>query len=122
MQIVPQPNKKHKVYNPIEIVLNTWKENEPVHPLVANVIPHVLNQVILDLHMSMSIMRLMMELGSVFKHCRFLVLRQYIFTLIFEPLVAYVVTKFILHDLVVHVHISSHHLPKILSAPYQFRV
>ena len=102
--------------------MNTSKENDLIHLMVANVISHVLNQVILELHMSMPFTHFTMKLDELFKHCRFLMLRHNIFIMLFKPLVIDVVILLILHDHVVHDLTSSRHFPKLVGAPCQCRV
>ena len=83
---------------------------------------HVLNQVILELHMSMPIRYFTTKLGKLFKGCRFLVLSLKIFSLKIKTSVVDVAITLILHHVVVHGHTSSRHLPKLLDAPCQRRV
>ena len=60
------------------IVLQT---NKKIHLLVANMSPHMLNQIILQLHVSFPITHVFMKLSELLKCCRYSMFRHNIFTL-----------------------------------------
>ena len=49
--------------------------------------PHMLNQIILQLHVSFPITHVFMKLGELFKCCRYSMLRHNILTLKLKPLI-----------------------------------
>src|SRR3989337_1124709 len=83
--------------------------------------PHILNQIILLLHVSFPITHFMMKLGELFKHCRSSMLRHNILTLKLKPLIVDTFRPLILYDHIVHDHTSSHHLQQLLRAPSSSR-
>ena len=80
-------------------------------------LPHVLNQVILKILMSVPITQLTMELDKLIKRGRFLVQGLNIVTLKIKSLVEDTVITLVLDDHVVHDPTSSHHLPKLPFIP-----
>ena len=80
-------------------------------------IPHVLNQVILKIQMSVPITHLTVELDKLFKCGLFLVKGLNIFTLKIKSLVEDTIIMLVLDDHVVHDHTSIHHLPKLPFIP-----
>ena len=79
--------------------------------MVANIISHMLNQIILQLHVSFPITLVMMKLDELFKHCHSSMLRHNILTLKLKPLIVQTLWALIFYDHIVHDHTSSHHLP-----------
>ena len=85
--------------------------------------PHILNQVILQLNVSFSIMHLMMKLDELCKHCRSTsMLRHNIVTLELKHLIVDTFRTLILYNHIMHDHTSSHHLPQLLGAPSSSRI
>ena len=85
--------------------------------LVANMSPHMLNQIIWQLQMSFPVTHVMMKLGELFKRCHSSMLRHNILTLKLKPLIVQTFRSLVFYDHIVHDHTSSHHLPQFLRAP-----
>ena len=79
--------------------------------------PHMLNQIILQLHVSFQITHVFMKLGELFKYCRYSMLRHNILTLKLKALIVQTFQALVFYDHIMHDHTSSHHLPQFLRAP-----
>ena len=84
--------------------------------------PHMLDQIILQLHVSFPITHFMMKLDELFKRCCSSMLKHNIFTLKLKPLIVDTFRALILYGHIVHDHTSSHHLPQFLRAPNISRI
>ena len=78
--------------------------------------PYILNQIILQLHMSFPITHVFMKFDELFKRCRYSMLRHNILTLKLKALIVQTFRALVFYDHIVHDHTSSHHLPQFLRA------
>ena len=78
---------------------------------------HILNKIILQLHVSFPIMHVMMRLNELSKRCRSSMLRHNILILKLKPLIVQTFQALVFYDDIVHDQTSSHHLPQFLHAP-----
>ena len=77
----------------------------------------MLNQIILQLHVSFPITQVLMKLGELFKRCRSSMLRHNTLTLKLKALIVRTFWALVFYDHIVHDYTSSHHLPQFLRAP-----
>ena len=79
--------------------------------MVANMSLYMLNQIILQLHVSFPITHVFMKLSELLKCCRYSILRHNILTLKLKALIVQTFRALVFYDHIVHDHTSSHYLP-----------